>query len=82
MRRADFDQRLQNSVRNTIQPAPSVRLRSVNVLGTEVLVAVVPPWNKRDVYFYEERAYVRKGTNVFRATAPEIRKLHEGQYIV
>ena len=53
----------------------------MSVLGTEILVVVVQPWNKRDVYFYEERAYIRKGTNAFRATAKEIRKLHLGQYV-
>lgn len=82
LRRADFDQRLQNSIRNTIQPPATVRVRSVSVLGTELVVVLVSPWNRHDVYFYEGRAYIRKGTNVFEATTQEIRRLHNGQYVV
>jgi len=81
LRRADLDQRLHNSLRNTVRPAASIRVRSVDALGTEVLAVVVPPWNRRDVYYYEKRVYVRKGTNVFEATPEEIRKLHDGRHL-
>lgn len=82
LRRSQLDERLQNSVRNTIKPPPNIRIRSVNVLGSDIVVVGVPPWNRKEVYFYEGRAYVRKGTNVFECTPQEVRRLHEREYIV
>lgn len=82
MRRQDFDQPLQNSVRNMITPAAVVSLHAVNVLGETVLVIIVPPWNRQDVYAYEGRVYVRKGTNSFEADADERKRLYRGDYVV
>lgn len=76
-----LDQQVQNSVRNTISPAPHVLVKSVKVMGTEILLILVPPWNRRKVYFYEGRVYVRKGTNVFEAKPEEIKQLHNGEHI-
>jgi len=80
--RQQFDQGLQNSIRNTISPAETVRLHSVSVVGSEVLVVIVPPWNRSDVYQFEGRVLLRKGTNVFFAKPEESKKLHKGIYVV
>lgn len=56
-------------------------MRSIRAIGTELIAVLVPPWNRRDIYFYEERVYVRKGTNVFVATPDEIKRLHRGQHV-
>jgi hypothetical protein len=80
--RQDFDQRLQNSLKNTIAPAAVVKLYSVAVLGSEVLVVIVPPWNRTDVYQYGDRISIRKGTNVFAAKPEEVRRLHRGEAVV
>jgi DNA-binding Lrp family transcriptional regulator len=77
MTRQEFDQRLQNSLRNTVSPAASVTLRAVTVMGSTVLVVQVPPWN-RTVHQYRGRVYVRKGTNCMVATPDELRRLHRG----
>jgi predicted HTH transcriptional regulator len=80
--RQKLDQPLQNSIRNSIAPAAIVSLKSVPVMGTEVLVVVVPPWNRREVYLFDEKVYLRKGTNVFAAKPEELRKLHRGEYVI
>lgn len=77
-----LDQPLQNSVRNMISPAATISLRSTKVLGSELLVIVVPPWNRKDVYQFDSRVLLRKGTNVFRAQPEEAKTLHKGQYII
>lgn len=79
--RQKFDQPLQNSVRG-IDPPLTVRLHSVTVLGNTVLVILVPPWNGRDVYHFEERILIRKGTNAFPAKAGESKKLYSGTTVV
>lgn len=80
--RQQLDQPLQNSIKNTISPAATVQLRSALVLGSEVLLAIVPPWNRRDVYQHGEKILIRKGTNVFAAKPEEIRALHRGELVV
>lgn len=80
--RQKLDQPLQNSVKNSISPAATVALKAVSVIGTDVLVIVVPPWNRRDVYQFDERVLIRKGTNVFAARPEELKKLHEHKYVV
>jgi predicted HTH transcriptional regulator len=80
--RQKLDQAVQNSVKNTISPAATVKLHSISALGNEVVVIVVPPWNGHDVYQFEERVLVRKGTNVFAARPEESKKLHHGQYVI
>jgi predicted HTH transcriptional regulator len=80
--RQKLDQPLQNSIKNAIAPAAVISLNSVSVLGTEVLVVIVPPWNRRDVYQFDEKVYLRKGTNVFAAKPEELRKLHRGECVI
>jgi hypothetical protein len=82
LRRQDFDQRLQNSVKNCISPAATVGVKSVGVIGAEVLVVIVPPWNRKDVYQFDEKVLIRKGTNVFAAKPEELRKLHRGIFVI
>lgn len=80
--RQKFDQPLQNSVKNTISPAITVSLHAVRVVGSDVLVIVVPPWNRQDVYQWNEKILIRKGTNAFGAKPEEIRQLHRGIPVV
>jgi hypothetical protein len=80
--RQKFDQGLQNSIRNTISPPATVRLNAVSVIGSEVLVVTVLPWNRKDVYHFEGRVLLRKGTNVFVAKPEESKKLHKGIYVI
>ena len=82
MSRQQFDQLIQNSIKNTISPAAVVGLHSVSVMGSEVLVVVVPPWNRKDVYQHGEKVLVRKGTNVFAAKPEELKKLYAGQSVI
>jgi len=84
MRLQDFDQRLQNSVRNTIFPPPTVEIKEVKVLNHRILVVLVPPWDKETLYEYakDRRYYIRKGTNVFALTSEELKSLARGRYVV
>ncbi len=77
-----FDQPLQNSVHHSISPAAMITLESVSAMGTEILVIVVPPWNRSDVYMFEEKVLLRKGTNAFAAKSEELRKLFRGEAVV
>jgi hypothetical protein len=83
-RRQDFDQAVQNSVRNTISPQPSIEISERDVLGHKVLIVVVPPWDTKSIYQYrkEGRIYIRKGTNNFVATPEELKKLGGGEHVV
>ncbi len=76
-----FDQPLQNSVRNAISPSATIEIRTVKVLGSNVIVIRVPPWNRKDIYQYNEKVLIRKGTNVFAAKPDELRQLHSGKHI-
>lgn len=80
--RQKLDQPLQNSLKDTISPAATIKLHSVSVIGHEVLLIIVPPWNKKDVYQYDGRVHLRKGTNVFVAKPEESRRLHKGEYVI
>lgn len=77
-----LDQPLQNSVRNSMAPSMIIRLHSVKVMGYEILVIGVPPWNRKDVFQINGVIYIRKGTNVFSAKPEEVRKLHNGECVV
>lgn len=76
-----FDQSLQNSVRNAISPSATIKLKTIQVLGSNVIAVLVPPWNKKNVYQYNEKVLIRKGTNVFAAKPDELRQLHAGKHI-
>jgi hypothetical protein len=80
--RQKFDQPLQNSVKNSIAPAATVTLKSVSAIGTEILVIIASPWNRKDVYQFDEKVLIRKSTNVFAAKPEELKKLHKGEYVI
>ncbi len=80
--RQKLDQALQNSIKNSISPAATVTLRSVPVMGVEILVIIVPPWNRRDVFQFDEKVLLRKGTNAFGAKPEELKRLHQRKCIV
>ncbi|TSC57220.1 MAG: hypothetical protein Greene041679_381 [Parcubacteria group bacterium Greene0416_79] len=82
VKRQVFDQRTQNSIRNTISPAISVKIVEKDVLGHKIFLIIVPAWNRKNVYQYENRVYLRQGTNVFIAKPEEIRRLHSGKSVV
>jgi len=82
--RQEFDQRIQNSVRNTISPTPKIEVKERNVLGSTILLIVIPPWNRKPIYQYtkSERYYIRRGTNVFALKPDEMEKIGKGEYVV
>ena len=80
-RRQVFDQSLQNSIRNTVAPSLSIRVIEKDVLGYKILIIAIPPWNRKEVYHFRGRVYIRRGTNVFEAKPEESKKLHRGEYI-
>lgn len=80
-RKQELDQPLQNSVRNTISPALIIDLQEKDVLGYKIILIRIPPWNKKDVFHYEGRVYLRHGTNVFFAKPEESKKLHDGVFV-
>lgn len=84
VKRQKLDQSVQNSLKNTVSPAATIRFHSIAVMGYEIVAIVVPPWNRRrrDIYQYEGRVLLRKGTNVFTATPDESKRLHRGEYVV
>jgi len=82
MKRQVFDQRLQNSIRNTVSPALSAKIIEKDVLGHKIFLVIVSPWNRKDVYQYEGRVYLRHGTNVFAAKPEEVRQLYDGRPVV
>lgn len=75
-RRQELDQSLQNSMKNTISPSLVVDIKEKDVLGHKVIIVLIPAWNRKEVFHYEGRVLLRKGTNVFTATPDESRKLH------
>ncbi len=76
--RQEMDQSLQNSINNCISPPPTVSIKNKDILGKRIIIIVVPPWNRKDVYQYEGRVLIRKGTNVLTASPDESKKLHRG----
>ena len=82
--RQEFDQRIQNSVRNTISPTPKIEVKERNVLGSVILLIVIPPWDRKTIHQYtkSERYYIRRGTNVFALKPDEMSKIGKGEYVV
>jgi len=82
--RQEFDQRIQNSIRNTISPTPKIEVEERDVLGSVIILIVIPPWNRKTIYQYtkNERYYIRRGTNVFALKPDEMRKIGKGEYVV
>jgi DNA-binding transcriptional ArsR family regulator len=50
--RQEFDQRIQNSIRNTISPSPKIEVKERDALGSIILLIVVPPWDRETIYQY------------------------------
>lgn len=84
IRRQDLDQKIQNSVRNTISPPPSIEIKEQKVIGSAVLLIVVPPWDRKTIYqnTMDGRYYIRRGTNIFALKPDEIKKLSQGVFVV
>lgn len=84
VRRQDFDQKIQNSVRNTISPPSTIEIAERDVMGSKILLVLIPPWNRKTVYqnTKDGRYYIRKGTNIFVLRPDEMKQLHRGEYIV
>lgn len=82
MRKQDLDQPLQNSINNNISPALMVRIVEKEVVGFKILLIVIPPRPQKEVYHYDGRVYIRKGTNVIGAKVEETKKMYNGQHII
>jgi len=81
-RKQELDQPLQNSIRNAIAPSMVIDIAERDILGHEIILIRVPAWNRKDVYQYEGRVYIRLGTNAFIAKPEQTKKLHKGIPIV
>ena len=81
--RHQLDDRVQNSVRNTISPPPNIEVKEQNVMGTKVLLVMVPPWDRKTIYQCTKTGNfnIRKGSNVFVLRPDELKKLHKGEYV-
>jgi len=80
--RQAFDQKLHNSVQNTINPQPNIKITERNILGARVIMIIISPWDRNTFYRYKDgRYYIRKGTNVFGIQPHELTKMGKGQYI-
>ncbi len=84
MRRQDFDQKIRNSVRNTVSPSPSIEIKERKVMSSVVLLVVIPPWDRKTVYqnTMDGRYYIRHGTNIFALKPEEMKKLNQGVPVV
>lgn len=81
--RQEFDQRIQNSIRTTISPAPHIEIRDKDVMGAKIILVIIPPWNRKSLYQYtkKSRYLIRKGTNKFALQPDELKKLSHGKYV-
>lgn len=81
IRLQEFDQRIQNSIRNTISPQPKVKIKRRKVMGSTIFLVVILPWDRETVYQYtkDEKYYIRKGTNIFALKPEEIKQLSRGE---
>jgi DNA-binding transcriptional ArsR family regulator len=82
--RHQLDDRLQNSIRHTINPQPNIEVKERDVMGTKILLVMVPPWDRKNIYQYTKTNHfnIRKGANVFALKPEEIAKLSRGEYVV
>jgi hypothetical protein len=77
-----LDQPLQNSVHNSISPSGIIHISTTQVLGTDIILILVPPWDKKNIYQFDEKYLIRKGTNVFALKPEELRQMHSGKCII
>jgi len=84
IKRQDFDQRIHNSIRNTINPSPNIDIKEKNVMGAKIILILIPPWDRRSLYQYTKKGkyLIRKGTNKFALQPDELKKLSRGTYVV
>jgi len=84
IKRQDFDQRIQNSIRNTINPCPNVDIKDKDVMGVKIILTIIPPWDRKSLYQFTKkgRYLIRKGTNKFAVSPDELKKLSRGEYVV
>ncbi len=84
IKRQDFDQRIHNSIRNTINPSPNIDIKEKNVMGAKIILVIIPPWDRKSLYQYTKkgRYLIRKGTNKFALQPDELKKLSKGTYVV
>jgi hypothetical protein len=80
--RQSFDQSIQNSIKHNIAPAPVIKIISKNIMGQNIILIIIPPWDTKRVYHFKEKVLIRKGTNVFGVTPEESKNLHKGKYII
>lgn len=81
--RQKMDEKIQNSLQNTLSSHPEIKIKNKKVLGLEILLIVVPPWDKKTLYQYTKdgKYYIRKGTTVFPVKPDEMKKLSNGKYL-
>ncbi len=84
IKRQDFDQALHNSIRNTLNPQPNITIKEKDVMGYEIILVIIPPWDRKTFYEYtkEHRYFIKKGTNVFSLKPEELNLLRQGKYVV
>jgi len=84
IKRQDFDQKLHNSIRNTLNPQPNITIKGRDVMGYYIILVIIPPWDKKTFYEYtkEQRYFIKKGTNVFSLKPEELNLLQQGKYVV
>jgi DNA-binding Lrp family transcriptional regulator len=84
IRRQDFDQRIHNSIRNTINPSPTIDIKESHVMGAKIILVVIPSWDRQSLYQYTKkgRYLIRRGTNKFAIQPDELKKLSKGVYVV
>jgi len=81
MKRQEFEERLRSSTINKVKPAVNISIDNVEVEKKMIYVVVVKPWNREDIYFYEDRIYIRDGPISRPAEPDEVKKLYDGQYV-
>ena len=82
LNRQKFDQSIQNSVRHNITPTPFIKVIEKSILGYNIILIIISPWNRKEVHHFQDNIYIRRGTNVFKTKTDESKKLHAGEYIV
>jgi len=84
IKRQDFDQRIHNSIRNTINPSPNIDIKEKDVMGAKIILVIIAPWDRKSLYQYtkKDRYLIRKGTNKFALQPDELKNLSKGIYVV
>jgi len=54
--RQKMDERIQNSVQNTISSPPSILVKDRDVMGSKIILIIVPPWDKKNDISIHERS--------------------------